>query len=216
MENIDGYTYRAKRVVSFPMDGGTQGHYSLVSGTGNMAAGAGTNAELFHFRWTAPDIIARILEFKVTGLRASTAFAVGAIDIDLYIARSWTASGTGGTFPVLSGNNQKLDTRFGTSLMVGQRVATTAPLGVGTKTLDTQPVGTITTHSSGGFSTATPIIGSIYLPTVELFKAEIGDCQSPIHLQQNEGIVLMASVPATGVWQLKFSMTWVESPRFRT
>ncbi len=212
MQAMDGYIYRAKRSVSYPLDGGPQGHYRLVTSTGSIAAGAASNSELLHFRWTSSAMHFVLLEFTVTGLRASTAFAAGDIDLGLWIARSWTAAGTGGTFPTMTGNNTKLDTSFGTTLMAGQRVATTAALGVGTKTLDSNPVGQILTHSSGGWNSATPIIGSIYLPTNVLFKASLGDSQSPIVLSNNEGLVVRATVPGTGVWQVGFNIVWAEVP----
>ena len=209
--HLDGRVYGAARVVSCPIDGAGQGHYVLAASTGSIGAGAGSNSELFHFRWTSTGVLCKILFVKLTGLRASTAFTAGDIDISLSIARSWTAAGTGGTFPTLTGNNQKLDTDFASTLMGGQRLATTAALGVGTKTLDAQPVGQILTHSSGGFSSATPIIGSIYLPTTELFRASISDGQAPITLANNEGVVIRATVPATGVWTLGFVIGWCET-----
>jgi hypothetical protein len=88
------------------------------------------------------------------------------------------------------------------------RVATTAALTAGTKVLDTYDMGWIETHSSGGVGSATPIIGSIYLPTLRLFDAGAGE--HPLVLTANEGFVIRATVPATGVWNLGIEVSWSE------
>jgi hypothetical protein len=172
------------------------------------------NGEVFHFRWTDATRLALIHEIAITGMRATTAFAAGALDIFSTIARSWTADGSGGTALTLTGNNQKLRTSMGTTLVGTIRISTTAALGAGTKTLDSNNIGQITTHSSAGFSGATPIIGSIYLPLTILFKSDIADGEHPIVLVQNEGVVVRATVPATGVWNIGVRCKWSEVAAF--
>jgi hypothetical protein len=68
----------------------------------------------------------------------------------------------------------------------------------------------ITSHSSGGVASATPIIGSIYLPTPQLYKCDLASGEHPITLIQNEGLIIRATVPATGVWVAGFTIKWME------
>jgi hypothetical protein len=99
---------------------------------------------------------------------------------------------------------------MGASLMGSARVSTTAALTAGTKTIDSQPIGMITSHSSGGVGSATPIIGSIYLPTPQLYKCDLASGEHPITLVQNEGLIIRSTVPATGVWVAGFTIKWME------
>ena len=186
------------------------GHYSVDVATGAIGAGMATDGELFQFRWTEDSNIAVVYEISVTGMRATTAFAAGAIDIKATVARGFTASGSGGTALTLTGNQATMRTNMGTSLVGDARIATTAALTAGTETLDTQDLGRITTHSSGGVGSATPIIGSIYLPTTTLFKADLSSGEYPLILVDNEGFVVRATVPATGVWNLGIRVKWAE------
>lgn len=186
------------------------GHYSVDVVTGDVAAGMAANGELFQFRWTADSNLAAIYEISVNGMRASTAFAVGAIDIKATVARGYTASGSGGTALTLTGDEAAMRTNMSTSVVGDARVSTTAALTNGTRTLDTQDLGQITTHSSGGVGSATPIIGSIYLPTTTLFKANLSSNEYPLILADDEGFVVRATVPATGVWNLGIRVKWAE------
>jgi hypothetical protein len=184
--------------------------YKYSGVTGDIGAGAGADSEIFQFR--NPDITGKLIlihKIEFNGMRASTAFAVGAIDIKTTIARGWTANGTGGTALSFASNTNKMRTALADSIAVG-RIATTAALGAGTKNLDAQNSGNIITHSSAGVGAATPIIGSIYLPKTTLFEADSQKGESPIILAQDEGIVIRATVPATGVWNAGIAITWTE------
>ena len=186
------------------------GRYVVDVATGAIGAGMAANGQLFQFRWTEDSNLAVIQEISITGMRATTAFAVGTIDIKATVARAFTASGSGGTALTLTTEEAALRTNMGTSLVGDARVATTAALTVGTNTLDTQDLGRITTHSSGGVGAATPIIGSIYLPITTLFKADLSAGEYPLVLADNEGFVVRADVPATGVWNLGIRVKWAE------
>lgn len=200
--------------VAKPTTYGALGSYVLGYTTGAIAAGAAANAELLQFRWTDATRNAVITEISLTGMRATTAFAVGTIDIKATIARSWSANGTGGTAVTLTGDQLQLRSSMGATLLGDLRVATTAALGVGTKTLDTQDVGWVCGHSSAGVGAAAPIIGSIYLPQTTLWKADMASGEHPIVLATNEGVVVRATVPATGVWSLGYIIKWTEVTAF--
>ena len=59
------------------------------------------------------------------------------MQIDVIKSTAWTAAGTGGTAVTLSAGN-KMRTSMGSSLVASgdMRIATTAALGAGTKTLE--------------------------------------------------------------------------------
>jgi len=70
------------------------------------------------------------------------------------IAKSFSAAGTGGTAATITGNNGKMRTSMGTTLLGEARCASTAALGAGTKTLDSQAIGQI----SLSFGTAVGVL----------------------------------------------------------
>lgn len=189
--------------------------YTLDVTTGNIAAGAAANSEVFQFRWTSTTKYAVVREISISGMRASTAFAAGNIDIKATVARSFSASGSGGTALTLTSNNNKLRTSQASTLVGDARVSTTAALTPGTETLDSQDLGQIVTHSSGGTGAATPIIGSIYLPRTDLFKPSVANGDYPLVLAANEGFVVRCTVPGTGVWNLGVRVVWTEQTEFR-
>ena len=190
------------------------GHYAVAVQTGAIAAGASADSEVMQFRWDTSGKLAIITEVAVTGMRATTAFAVGVITLKATIARAYTVNGSGGTALVFGGDsnvdNAALRTNMADSVVSDFRISTTAALTAGTAALEVNDIGQITTHSSGGFSAATPIIGSIYLPTTTLFRADIQNGQYPLVLASDEGFVVRATVPATGVWNLGLLVKWAE------
>ena len=185
-------------------------HFQAIATTGAISAGIAGASEILQIRWTSTAKLCAIHSLKVNGMYATTAFAAGAIDLNATIARAFTAAGTGGGTVTLTTNNNKMQTDFATSVMGEIRVATTAALTAGTKTLDATTVGSILTHSSGGVGSATPIIGSIYLPKLTLFEADTASVQHPIVLEANEGLIVRCTVPATGVWTIGFELKWAE------
>jgi hypothetical protein len=202
--------------TAIPVPYNNFGHYAIAAATGDITAGAATK-EVFQFRWTSALALALITEIRITGMRASTAFtAASNLDIKATIARGFSAAGTGGTAQTLTGNNQKLRTNMGTTAVGEIRVATTAALGAGTKTFDSQDIGQILTHSSGGVGSATAIIGSIYLPTNILYKADVSSGEHPIVLAASEGFAVQVTVPAAGVWSIGIAVKWCETPLDRS
>ena len=202
-------------VISKPLDYDIYGHFNVAVVTGAIGAAMASDGEVFQFRWADTIRMAVIQRVWLTGMRASTAFAVGAIDLKLTRATGWSANGTGGTALTLSDPELSLRPISMSATMVGDiRVATTAALGAGTKTLDAQDMGLVTTHASAGVGAATPIIGSIYLPQTDLFEARVGDNEHPLVLAANEGFVVRAVVPATGVWNLGVAVRWAEVSSF--
>lgn len=202
---VDGTTFRALRVVVRPTDYGSLGSFAASHLSGTMAAGLAANAEIFQFRWSDATRLALIHGLSIDGLAGSaTAFTAGFAKIDALIARAWTVDGSGGTGITMTGNNQKLRTTMGASLVGAIRGSSTAALTAGTKTLDGAPVGL----SSFSIGTAVSVN---YQGRVTLY-GDIGSAfhTHPVVLAQNEGMVARATVPATGTWQFGASITWSE------
>ena len=81
------------------------------------------------------------------------------------------------------------------------RIASTAALTAGTKTLDAQGFGGVV---NGLSATAGVGIGE-----AAIFDST-GGSNYPLVLAQNEGFVVTATVPATGTWTAGLSIAWSE------
>lgn len=180
------------------------GIYNKALTSGVMAAGLAGNASVWQFRWThATNLcIFRRLIISAGGI---TAFTAGVVAFNLFPARSFTASGSGGTAGTLTGNNGKLRTSMGTTLVGDIRIASTAALTAGTWTLDTDPIGGAT-----GSTTATA--GAVLMPPTALFDHTVATY--PLVFAQNEGLNLQATVPATGTWTFSVQAEWEELTKY--
>jgi hypothetical protein len=197
----------ALRVQQMPVEFGSLGIYkkSLLSGT--MAAGLAGNAVVYSWRWGDATRLGVVQKVTLDGLSGSaTAFTAGFGKVDMMIGRSFTASNTGGTAGTLTGNNSKLRTGMGTTLLTDVRIASTAALAGGTVTLDTDPVGQISL-------TFGVVVSVQYANTTILFGEDVGP-EHPLVFAQNEGFQLRATVPATGTWQFGVSCRWAEVTAF--
>jgi hypothetical protein len=213
---VDGASFRALRFTPRPTDYATFGHYKAAVVTGAMAAALAADSEILQFRWTDATRLAVITKITLDGMFATTAFAAGQIRIYATIARAFTGAGSGGNVLTITGNNQKMRTSMGTTLLGELRSASTAALGAGTKSLDSGSVGQVNTHSAQ-FGIATPVIGAVGPacgPNVDLFIPDSGAGEHPLVLAQNEGMVIRATVPATGVWTLGMTIRWAEVAAF--
>ena len=95
---------------------------------------------------------------------------------------------------------------MGTTLIGALRASSTAALTAGTKTLDANPIGQI------AFSVGTAA-SVIYVNRTTLYDAqEVG--AHPIVLASNEGVIVRATVPATGTWQFGVTIDWAEVSAF--
>lgn len=180
------------------------GSYAASLTSGTMAAGLAANSPIFSFRYTGTGyaVVRRVL----ISAGDTVGFAAGTATFQMFAARSFTASDTGGTAATLTGNNAKLRTSFATTGVGQIMIATTATNSAGTRTLDATPVGSIAisapTTGSGGFVSPTNLMG----------PNEAG--LYPVVAAQNEGFVIQATVPATGTWTISVIVVWDEYPAF--
>ena len=157
------------------------GWFSMGLKTGATTAVA-ANAAIFSFR----NLAANPLMIRRVGIGAlvTTAFtAAQQIDYALWFARAWTSADVGGPVVAVTGNNAKHRTSLATVTSAELRIATTAGLTAGVRTLDTSPLSIV-----GGFSAAAGLGAAIPTTTNSLFSHDTGD--HPLILGQNEGIVV--------------------------
>jgi hypothetical protein len=208
-----GASFRELFVGARPLSYGAFGHYKFSTRTGSMAAGLAAAAAILQYRWADATRLAILTRLYADGMFASTAFAVGQILFEMMVARAYTAQAASGTNIAFTGNNQKQRTSMGTSLLNASglvQISATAALTAGTHTLDAVAHGQINSHSSAGTGGATPIIGNQFLPKNEFFDPGVGDGDHPLVFAQNEGFIVRATVPATGVWVLGLTARWAE------
>jgi len=198
--------HRALRVINRPMDVGTRGAYALGQMTGVLAAA--TTGEIFQMRWIDATRLMVLRSVIVSWAVSTTAFVAGVPpQLAMRVARSWTADGTGGTAIVFStSNTNKKRTSFPLSLLsdTGVRIATTAALGAGTKTLDTNRCA----MALGNVAVATAT--SLLLPPTYMWQRNTAD-EYPFVFAQNEGfIVEIVAVAGTGTSSIAVQVEWAE------
>lgn len=210
---VDGTTFRALRITGRPIDYGALGYYGIGMVSGTIAAAIGANSELFQFRWTDATRFAVIYRLVCSAGLNVAATAARLFALRAAIARSWSADGSGGTAATMTGNNQKLRTSMGTSLVGTIRMATTAALGAGTKTLDAQDIAAMATGIGTGAITAGSNL-KIFDQQNLLNIDAITD--HPIILAQNEGFTIRVgnAGPATMTWHLAAACQWAEVATF--
>ena len=194
---------RALRATFRPPDIGSLGSYKLAGVSGVMAAGLGAGAPIFSWRYGGSNTaLIKCVLFGAVGL--GTAFAAGSNAFAAFIARSFTASDSGGTsiLPTLN----KMATGMATSGLADARISSTATLSAGTRTLDGQPVGQLL-----GVASAT-VSQVVIPPQTPIFDARPGEW--PAVFAQNEGLVIQATVAATGTWSFSVQIEWDEVSLF--
>lgn len=204
-----GQDFGAVKTENKPIDMQGLGAYSYGGLSGVIPAALAANSELFQFRWADATRFAAIRKIRISASVSTTFFAAGVpMQLDLIKSSGWTVAGTGGTDITPAALLKKRTSMPATLLAAGDmRIATTAALGAGTKTLET--------YSIAAAVAACPITASlnglIIPPGTILWQAEIADGEHPLILAQNEGLSIRSvAVPATGTWQMSVDIHWAE------
>ena len=174
--------------------------YSVNLTSSVMVSALGGGSEVFQMRWTDARNLCHPKQITVWA-GGITAFTAGALFFELFVARGWTSDGSGGTAATLTGDNNKLRTAHNTTGMGAIRVASTAALTAGTKTLDSQ--GLISVGGSTTATAGTPLLAPT--PLIQPYAFFY-----PLLLAKNEGLVIKATVPAAGTWTFGVSVAWDE------
>jgi|SRR5579872_1604710 len=189
--------------------------FRLGQSSGVMAAGLAANSPVFSFRNPTPAAGSagsrrlRILQVTVNAAVGATGFTAGAGQFAMLVARNFTAADTGGSdiTPAANSLSNALRTKQNPSILAGStgsiRIASTAALTAGTRTLDSNPVGNI---NFGAPATA----GSLMVADIPIYNDWTSIYGIPLVLAGQEGFVIQASVPAVGVWQFGVNVLWAE------
>lgn len=209
----------ALHVNGRPIPYGNLGHFRWGGSTGILPAALAANSEIVQFRWSHATILAVITSLRISAVVTTTMFAAGVpVEIDLIKSSSWSVAGTGGNSPTF-GTTCRVRNTMGSSVMAAGdlRIATTAALGAGTKTLEA--------NSLSNILAAGPITGSlngtIIPPGTVLWEPDTGDGQHPLVLgglgggAVSEGFSIRSvAVPATGTWRFAVIIDWAEVTAF--
>lgn len=191
--------------VSLPPSYGALGYYAISMTSGTIAAALGANSEVFQFRYTGANLC-QVYSIAVSAGANVAATAAALLSLRAVRSQSWTVDGTGGTAATLTGNNSKMRTSMGTTALGTARCATTAALGAGTKTLDTQDVGGVSYGvGTGAITVSVPLI---LLPLTEIFSGY----PHPMTFATNEGFSVRSGIinPATMTWAFTVGVYWGE------
>jgi hypothetical protein len=176
-----------------------------------MAAGLAGGAEIYQLRWLKPaNTTATRMRILAVYLSAAvgTGFAAAANPaiFNLFIARGWTVDGGSGTDVTPATNDCQLRTAQLPSRMIAAggkiRISSTAALTAGTKTLDAQPVGNIVAPAALG--------NQQMVYQIPLYADWTTSYGIPLVLDDKEGIVIKATVPATGTWTFGVTTLFAE------
>lgn len=186
------------------------GAYRIALKTGAVAAGVAAAAPLFAIQWTDTQtrMVIQSLNLNVV---VTTAYGTAqTLAFSLFAARAFTVADSGGTAITTTQTlDQALDRNMGQSrLFAGNgdmRIATTAAITAGTRTLDDQPMYTWVSGLSATLTQAT-----------QNYPIEFGilDATNPMTLRQNDGLVITNDVllGATGVIVVYLAIEWTEVP----
>jgi len=206
-------------VTSKPIDYGTLGHYRISRVTGVLAAALAANAVVFSFRWGDATRLCILTKLKARFLPLTPFTAATLTDhtsFDAFIGRSFTASHTGGTGITPAGNDAKMRTSMGTSLVTDVRIATTAALGGGTITVDASPFAQ--SIRKGNRVNPAAATEEVVMPTTDGMELDffMADGDHPPVFAQNEGFVIRNRTvwPAAGTGQLMVTVAWAEVTAF--
>ncbi|MGA7122296.1 MAG: hypothetical protein WBY94_19495 [Polyangiaceae bacterium] len=183
------------------------GYYQQVAVSGNIAATLAANSALFSFRWADATRLCMIQSVKVGCIVTGTITTAVPFDLALFVARSFSASDTGGTGVGVPTNMQKMRSSMGSSLVTDFRMATTGTLTAVTRTLDTNPIARV--QGNSGTAVGTQFFGTG--SPQPLYLRDNVD-HHPIILAQNEGFVVTAPLagPASGTFSILVQVIWGE------
>lgn len=207
LAEVDANTRALHATLRAP-DVGSLGSYALGTKSGIMAAGLGAAAPIFSLRFAPtvnPNSLLVLKKLLITASTLGTAFTAGSALLETFVIRNYTVADTGGGSLTLGTavTTGKLRTSQAISGVVDFRISATATLTAGTQTVDTNPIASTIIAIP-----ATTVSYAILPADTALFEAKPGE--HPLVLAANEGIVVRATMPATGTWSFSIKALWDE------
>lgn len=194
-------TKQAARVTLRPAE--CIGYYSVAGTSGALTAVAAAGP-VFSFRNTGANLL--IVRNVRVGFVTTTAFtAAQGLAYSMVKANSFTASDSGGALLYVAGSNKHRNAFTNVTSPPDIRIAATAALAAGTRTLET-----VSMSIAGGTSNA---VGAS-MPITDLFENDAGD--HPLVLAQNEGFIVtnLIAMGAAGVIQLHVGVEYMEASAY--
>ena len=190
-------------------ESGGGGYYQMALKSGLLPAALAAGDTLFSFYWNpvVPDGRIARCQLKFIKVNAITTTAFGTaqlIEFDTFCAKAWSGADSGGSRIIPAAGDQKRQKRYADSLFLTGgdiRIATTAALTKGTRTLEAQP------FSSFGYWSGA-IGAGITPPIIE----EWDDHHVPMVFEPGQGFVIDNAIlfGATGVVRLWVDLMWME------
>jgi hypothetical protein len=198
------------------LNGNLLGYYTAVLRTGNLAATIAANAPHASMRWSSTSSVAVILAVRasVEMVTAAATAVAGFPDAEAIIARAFTVADTTGTATTPT----KMRANMAASAVADLRVATTAALTAGTRTLDSVGFGFgcgELLHNVSATGVAVLITAGNNVPAFDVYKWDRLGGHPPV-LTANEGVVLRQSSAgcAAGTYNYIWTLEWAELAQF--
>jgi hypothetical protein len=180
------------------------GHYGICVNTGLLAAALTAGVPVFAFRF-APSVTGRyravLKRLYMQGMTRTAYTTAQAIGFRAFKARSYTASDSGGTDVKPATGDGKRQNGYPDTKAADIRVATTAKITAGTRTVEATPFAAM--EYWAGAIGAGPIVPHEYI---------MGPQSVPQVFYDNEGFVIHNEIlmGAVGVTQLWLELDWTE------
>jgi len=210
-------TYNAARVTLKPDEYNfgsfNGGHYRTAQVSGALT-GVGAAGAVFSMRWANTNGLF-LLKRLLVGYAITTAFTAGQlVDFDVVRDSAFTAADTGGTAltPFIGNNAKKRSSTMATSQVADMRISSTAALGAGTKTADTNPFGYATTAPTN-LAVPTATVAGGFMQLTEMYVQD-ANAAHPEMFGANEGFNIrnVTAMGAAGVIKLYVVCDWAEVP----
>jgi hypothetical protein len=200
-------TFKTMRTVNKPDE--MVGAFQWGGYTGQIAAATAAAAPIFSFRYAPGTSNLCVIKRVTIGIIQAVGYAATQIvGANMIVARSFSASDSGGTAVTITGNSNKFRSSFTASGVTDVRTATTGTLTAGARTLDTNPIGGV---QAWALTTA----GGLILPPTNIMLQQSAS-DYPLVLATNEGFIITNSVltGTTGTIIFTINVEWFETSAF--
>ena len=201
-ETVDP-AFTAGRISIWPHQ--SHGGYRYAGFSGLLPAALAANAETFQMRWSsATDLF--VLKFLKVRYQVITGFtAAQELAFDAVQSTGFTVAGTGGTAITPAATTLKKRQSIAISKVSDMRIATTAALGVGTKTLSAN---SFLVGMGKALAVGATVQDAVFEETLDLTHS--GD--DPIVFAQNEGFSIRNTIAlgAGGTVRMAVQLAWTE------
>lgn len=191
---------KALRISSRPLD--CLGHYRYSGATG-ILGGMGAYSELFQLRWTDPDVLALVQFVRVSCIQIAPFTTPQELGVEVRTTQSVTEGGAGGWQLLPTAQSFKKRSDMPQSRAAELRIATTGPLGVGTRVVSPFPM--LSQYGWAGGAGQTIVDTSMDLSS--------GGAEYPLVLMQNESLIVRngpTTLAAGGSARFCVEVAWAE------